>query len=126
MNKRIEVIESGFESGKLVLKGSSYDGDASALKAKGQILADSDHLAFIYILEDAEQFTYFSIPAGCWAEIEKARAGDLSVWASINQHELELEEFFNELRELVQNIAGNANYGDEMEGKVSEVFASLA
>ncbi|AZB42381.1 hypothetical protein CEF21_08800 [Bacillus sp. FJAT-42376] len=126
MNKRIEVKEVSSESEKLMLIADAYDGEAQQLEAKGQILADSDRIAFIYILENPEHFTYLSIPAAYWPHLEKARKESASVWARINETDIELEHFCAELEELVQNIAGNANYGDEMEGKVSEVFASLA
>ncbi|WP_338781099.1 hypothetical protein [Metabacillus sp. FJAT-52054] len=124
MNNKIEVVEASVEEEKLVLTGNSYNGEASELEANGQILADSDNLAFVYILENPEHFTYLSIPAAHWPEVEKARTASLTVWARINEQEIELEHFFEELDELVQNIAGNANYGEEMEGKVSEVFAT--
>ncbi|MTH53228.1 hypothetical protein GKZ89_07360 [Bacillus mangrovi] len=123
MNKRIEVIEAAEREGKLLLYAEKYDGHADRLEAKGQILADSDQLAFIYILEDPEHFTYVSISPDYWQHLEHARQNSVSVWAVINEEELELLSFHEELTELVQNISGNANYGDEMEGRVSGIFA---
>ena len=122
MNKRIELTEATIENNRLILQPASLSIGVEALKANGQMLVDSDQLSFIYILESADEFVYAGLPHTIWTKLKEAKDKDLPVILQINENEIELTDLVPELNYLLENIKGNANYGDEMENKVVEVF----
>lgn len=122
MNTRIELTEATIENNKLILQPASFPIEVGELKAKGQMLVDSDQLAFIYILESVDEFVYAGLPHTIWRKLKEAKDKGLHVILQINENEIELTDFFPELNYLIDNIKGNANYGDEMENKVVELF----
>jgi hypothetical protein len=122
MNKRIELTEATIENNRLILQPASLLIEVEALKANGQMLVDSDQLSFIYILESADEFVYAGLPHTIWTKLKEAKDKDLPVILQINENEIELTDLVPELNYLLENIKGNANYGDEMENKVVEVF----
>lgn len=122
MKKRIEVIEAVQKEDQLILHTETYKDEAKNLQATGQLLADSDQLSFIYMLDSGEDFIYLSIQASHWPMLEKALKSELPVYALMDREMILLENFNDELQYLTENIKDNANYGDEMEQKVTEVF----
>ncbi|MBM7604063.1 hypothetical protein FS935_12575 [Metabacillus litoralis] len=122
MNKRIELTKANINNKTLVLEPESTHSEFGELKAKGQMLVDSDHLAFIYILDSSDAFVYASLPHSIWSELRTAKEDNLPVIAKIGDQELELVELSDELTYLLGNIKDNANYGEEMENKVVEAF----
>jgi hypothetical protein len=123
MNKRIELTEAVIDNNQLVLKPVSLPAGLENLVAKGQMLVDSDQLAFIYILETADEFVYAGLPHTIWTNLKEAKDKQLDVIAKINEQEIRLVDFFDELEYLLENIKGNANYGEDMEKKVVELFS---
>ena len=122
MNTRIELTEATIENNRLILQPASLSIEAGQLKAKGQMLVDSDQLTFIYILESPDEFVYAGLPHTIWTKLKEAKEKDLPVILQINENEIELTDIVPELNYLLENIKGNANYGDEMENKVVELF----
>ncbi|MCM3761896.1 hypothetical protein M3212_14060 [Alkalihalobacillus oceani] len=96
---------------------------AQALKAGERMLVDSDQLAFIYILEDEEQFYYLSFPQPTWSNLHEiyTQGAGLSVNLE-NGVTVKLSGLAEELAFLTENIKGNSNYGEELENAVEEVF----
>jgi len=92
------------------------------LKPSGRMLVDSDSLAFVYILENEDNFTYVSLPSSIWEDLKKVINGELRTVLLLGEKEIVLEGIIEELQYLISNIEGNANYGEEMVGKVEEVF----
>ncbi len=123
MRTRIEVKEALFDNDRLVLK-PEIKHNLEGLAAGRRVLADSDQLSFIYILEDRDEFTYISLPKKTWPMLKEAFDSKTPVVLMSGENELELHDFHVELAELVENISGNANYGDEMEQEVTEVFGN--
>jgi Family of unknown function (UPF0738) len=123
MNNRIELTEAIIEKNNLILKTEAIPANINSLKAKGQMLVDSDHLAFIYILETEDEFVYAGLPHTIWTKLKEANEKNLHVILKINEVEIELVAFFDELNYLLENIKDNANYGEEMENKVVELFS---
>jgi hypothetical protein len=123
MNKRFELTEATIENNTLILQPASLKIEIGDLEAKGQMLVDSDQMAFIYILETADQFVYAGLPYTVWTKLKEAKEKDLNVIAKIKEQEIELVNLFDELDDLLENIKGNANYGEEMENKVVELFS---
>jgi hypothetical protein len=122
MNKRIELTKATIENNRLILQPASSSIEVEELKAKGQMIVDSDQLAFIYILESADAFVYAGLPHTIWTKLKEAKDKSLDVILQINEKEIELTDIFPELNYLLENIRGNANYGDEMEKQVVELF----
>jgi hypothetical protein len=123
MNKRIELTKAMIDNNSLILYPESNSIEIHGLQAKGQMLVDSDKLAFIYILETADEFVYAGLPHTIWTELREAKDKGLKVILKIKEQSLELIDLFDELDYLLENIKGNANYGEEMEKKVVELFS---
>ncbi|WP_070119730.1 hypothetical protein [Bacillus marinisedimentorum] len=123
MRTRIEVKEALFENDRLVLQ-PEIKHNLEGLAPGRRVLADSDQLSFIYILEDQEEFVYISLPKHIWPMLKEAFGRKAPVILTSDENELELSDFHVELAELVENISGNANYGEEMEQEVTEIFGN--
>ncbi|KXG10187.1 hypothetical protein AT864_01748 [Anoxybacillus sp. P3H1B] len=89
---------------------------------KRYMLVDSDLLSFVYIIEAGDEFIYIAIPQPVWPEVKQALHQPLSVFLQCGAAKMELPGFQEELAYLVDNIEGNANYGEEMEKAVKDVF----
>jgi hypothetical protein len=123
MNKRIELTKAAIENNNLILQPASLPTEIEEVEAKGQMLVDSDQLAFIYILETDNEFVYAGLPHTVWPKLKEAKDKDLKVILKIKEQDIELVDLFDELEYLIENIKGNANYGEEMENKVVELFS---
>lgn len=122
MQQRFEVDDVQLVSGVVKLS-TKEDISVSQLQATGRMLVDSDNLAFIYILEYEDQYIYMSIPHHVWADLKQVdREGNI-VKLNVNNEQVELTSFKEELAYLIENIKGNANYGDEMVEKIEAVFS---
>ncbi|KPC98746.1 hypothetical protein LR69_03081 [Geobacillus sp. BCO2] len=93
-----------------------------ACAPKRHMLVDSDALAFAYILETDDRFLYVMIPKPWWPELKAALDAKEPVWLRCGERTLELEQFHDELSYLLENIRGNANYGEALEQAVQDVF----
>jgi hypothetical protein len=91
-------------------------------KPKNHMLVDSDKIAFIYILETDEDFIYVVIPYQFWTDIKQVLTDNIPIFLQSGTIELELTNFKEELTYLIENIDGNANYGEQMEQAVKEIF----
>ncbi|MED3647312.1 hypothetical protein P4475_10995 [Halalkalibacterium halodurans] len=96
---------------------------AKQLQATERMLVDSDDHAFVYVLEDEETFFYLRFPEATWTVLKEGMNSGKEVVAHLNQETLiTCHNFYNELRYLIDNIAGNGNYGEEMERAVQNAF----
>lgn len=124
MKRRIEVMDAIHKEGNIYLQTDSVLEENNNIRPTGQMLVDSDQLAFIYVLDNGEDFVYLSVKEGLWPSLKKALEQTLPVYAVINNEEILLDNLYEELSYLTENIKDNANYGNEMEQKVVEVFHS--
>lgn len=92
------------------------------IKAGDRMLAHSDELAFIYILEKDDEFIYLVLPSIIWGDLKQALDQQSKVFLKGENQDLELTSFENELSYLIENIEGNSNYGNEMVKKVEEIL----
>ncbi len=92
------------------------------LKASGQMLVDSDHLSFVYLMETEEGYTYIMISNKVWKELKVALTNNVSVFLSNKKERILLTSFQEELSYLIDNIKGNSNYGEQMVAEVEAVF----
>ncbi|HWO98474.1 MAG TPA: hypothetical protein VNM45_19505 [Bacillus sp. (in: firmicutes)] len=122
MQKRIEVIESYIEQERLYLAAQPFEGEIKEIRDASQMITDSDNISFIYIIDINDQFVYVSIPERNWSQLKEALDHEYGVYLKLNDHTLQLEGFLDELHYLVENIEGNANYGEKMVSAVEEIF----
>jgi len=122
MRKKIFIEEVKKGDNKLLLIPKAHSFQLEKAKAKNYMLADSDELAFIYILEIEEEFIYVSIPSSLWEELKEAIDQNVPMFLFDGPVMLELTGMIEELSYLIENIDGNANYGEEMEKAVRQAF----
>ncbi|MBM7659738.1 hypothetical protein JOC85_000505 [Bacillus mesophilus] len=122
MQKRIEIKDVEWREEELFLYPKPIELDGSSLKAAERVLVDSDQLAFVYILEASDEYVYLSISHTFWPHLKKVLTESTPVKLVIEKHVIELQGLQSEVSELIQNIEGNSNYGDEMVKQVESVF----
>ncbi|MBT2573806.1 hypothetical protein J7E26_07555 [Bacillus sp. ISL-51] len=120
MQKRIEIQNASLSEDGLRLE-CGEDVSGAGRKASGQMLVDSDHFAFVYILESADSFEYVIIKENVWPSLKEARDQRKPAILMAGDETVELSGLHEELDYLLENIKDNANYG-EMEEKVKRVF----
>ncbi|WP_456275850.1 UPF0738 family protein [Bacillus sp. AK128] len=125
MQKRISIEKIEWKEEELLLISSPVDLNGSSIKAAERVLVDSDQLAFVYILELVDEYVYLSLSRNIWPELKKVLESHYPVKLIMGEQEIELIGLEMELDELVQNIEGNTNYGDEMVKEVESVFNVL-
>ncbi|MFI8577153.1 hypothetical protein ACIGEL_15710 [Rossellomorea aquimaris] len=121
MRKIVQFKHTTYENGTLYLHTDQAD-LLQGTKAAGQIIADSDRYAFVYLAENEEEYVYLYLEESIWDELKKALQDKSAVIAKSDDYSLELDQFTEELDYLVTNIEGNGNYGDEMVKKVESIF----
>jgi hypothetical protein len=120
MNRKINIINAAMtEKNELLLETEQ---DINGLKANEQMLVDSDNLAFVYIAESNEEYTYIVLSERIWGTMSEALAAGAEAYLSNGSGRLALPQFREELSYLIENIKGNSNYGDEMVAKVEAAF----
>ncbi|WP_078548051.1 UPF0738 family protein [Litchfieldia alkalitelluris] len=122
MQNRIEVSTSTLKDNTLEFQLVDNNIEISSMKVTGQMLVDSDNLSFIYIVETNDEYVYLSFPTSVWGSLRKLIEDKLIPVLRQNGQEIVLEGIAEELTYLVQNIEGNANYGEEMVSMVEETF----
>ena len=91
----------------------------------GRLFVDSDHFAFLYIVEENGEFSYLRFGEGVWpALVEVVRHGKEPL-LSLGDRTLELDGFHEELESLLYNIEGNINYGEEFVARVEAAFQAI-
>ncbi|WP_066166237.1 hypothetical protein MHH70_07840 [Metasolibacillus sp. FSL H7-0170] len=92
------------------------------IQPTGQVIVDSDNMAFIYIVEDEGTYSYLSFPQTTWPAlvqiVEKKRDPFLTP-------DLALSNFAEELEYLLWNIQDNENYGKAFVEAVEAQFTSI-
>lgn len=90
-----------------------------------QVLADSDSLAFIYLVEEGEGYSYLQYPQELWSELVQLIKSELNPYLVMEQQKLELIDFTEELKALLFNIKGNDNYGLDFVKAVEKTFEEI-
>jgi hypothetical protein len=121
MRKKIHISSATIEGNYLLLH---VDSKISVLNMipKEQILVDSDQLAFVYIVEVENEYTYLVLQEELWGTLKEALEKNLSVFLTNDEEKQLLSMFTEELHYLIDNIKGNSNYGEEMVEKVESSF----
>ena len=99
--------------------------EKAVFKATGQVLADSDAQAFIYIVEENEQYSYLAFQYDTWESLLYYLKQQQDPVVVIQNESMILTDFCEELQSLVFNIEGNSNYGEQFVEMVEAVFAPV-
>ncbi|WP_413379689.1 hypothetical protein [Alkalihalobacillus sp. 1P02AB] len=116
-------FEKNNETVTLILEEAIDEQLAAELKDGERMLVDSDQLAFIYILEGSTQFYYATIQQELWKDLAGIHRQEQRVDVKLTDKvTVELTALHHELSYLLENIAGNGNYGEELEKVVVSEF----
>ena len=97
----------------------------SHVQAIGQVLADSDNEAFLYIIEENDTYSYISFGQELWPQFMQMILAEQKAFLQLEDGALELVGLVEELKMLLYNIEGNSNYGEKFVQAVEETFAQL-
>jgi hypothetical protein len=129
MKKRYEVSSSSQLNGQLnlILPDTLPMEEAKKLMPTGNMLVDSDNNALIYILENDEDYIYIALQESVWSQIQEASEKDDNIELLIpikddQDYQIGLDGLKSELAFLKDNVADNANYGEELVNKFTKVF----
>ncbi|SDH72020.1 hypothetical protein SAMN05192534_11019 [Alteribacillus persepolensis] len=93
----------------------------NALEDGMRMLADSDALTFVYVLDSDDAFVQLRLPKQVWPALKEAYEKQWNV-SVLGPSELPLEHFHTEMAYMLDNIPGNGNYGSLMVEAVEETF----
>jgi hypothetical protein len=119
MKKIIAIISATFKENKLWL---TVNESLKGLQPAEQILVDSEHYSFIYLMEDLADYTYITLQEDLWPALKTALDQKISIWATFKEEQIELTNLIDELEYIISNIKGNSNYGKEMVTRVEKLF----
>lgn len=122
MQKRIEITHTSWNEEQLLLQADSVSFSLEQVAASNKMLVDSDNLSFIYILETPSEFIYVSLKDTYWQNVKKAMEEKKAIVLVVDKVALLLTNIEEELGYLIENIKDNANYGEEMEKRVNDIF----
>lgn len=90
-----------------------------------KVIADSDHKTFIYIVEEAGEYSYLSFDESVWSALVSMLKNEEDPFLTLGEKTVELTNFYEELQALIFNIEGNGNYGDRFVSAVEEAFKEI-
>ncbi|PYZ97736.1 hypothetical protein CR205_03845 [Alteribacter lacisalsi] len=129
MTRQWTISELERKGGALVVRAETKETKPAleTLEAGRRMLADSDAKTLIYVIEDDSSFTYIRFPSASWEALQDVRPEGLPVILELLSSDkssvsLPLEDFWAEVDYLVENIEGNANYGEDMIEAVEKAF----
>lgn len=95
------------------------------IKAGGQMITDSDSLAFVYLLEGDNEFHYLKFGQDVWPLLVNTLKATEDPVLQIGDKRVVLEKFKEELEMLIFNIEGNDNYGENFVQAVEIAFKEI-
>ncbi|TDM12440.1 hypothetical protein [Macrococcus lamae] len=87
------------------------------VRPAGQLLTDSDHFQFVYLLDDGAVYHHLRFVQETWQMMKEYKDWNWMLYGTI-----ELDRFNEEFAMLLENIEGNHNYGKSFVERVEEVF----
>lgn len=114
-----------FEDGNLYFSLNESHGEIQ-IQPAGQVLTDSDSIAFIYVVDEGNEYGYLQFPKKVWSALVMILKTKKDPLLRFNNGEsILLHNFANELEMLVFNIQGNGNYGEAFVQAVEETFKEI-
>ncbi|OXS75096.1 hypothetical protein [Domibacillus enclensis] len=101
---------------------SEEEVEVTHLQPVNQVITDSDAAAFVYLAEAEPGYVYLYIHENTWVDVKKALDENHPIVAVGTDGTFMLQSFHEEMNDLIVNIEGNSNYGEEMVEKVERVF----
>ncbi|MEK4522834.1 hypothetical protein NSQ95_05245 [Psychrobacillus sp. FSL W7-1457] len=95
------------------------------IKAGGQMITDSDSLAFVYLLEGDSEYHYLKFGQDVWPLLVNTLKATEDPILQIGDQRVVLVKFKEELEMLIFNIEGNDNYGAEFAQAVENAFKEI-
>ncbi len=96
-----------------------------SIQASGQMLVDSDGMAFVYLLEDNTGYQYLKFGQEVWPLLVSALKAEDDPTIQFGSQRIVLHNFKEELKSLVYNIEGNDNYGEDFSQAVELTFKEI-
>ncbi|MBO8178114.1 MAG: hypothetical protein H0Z31_11735 [Bacillus sp. (in: Bacteria)] len=121
MRKKVHIQTATIENSTLTLQPTEPV-SLNDMVPSGQMIVDSDELAFVYLVKEQNEYTYIYLHETIWSQLKEAMEQQLQVKIVSNHEEIVLENAVEELQYLVANIEGNGNYGEKMVEKVEHIF----
>ncbi|GEK34293.1 hypothetical protein KSI01_18260 [Kurthia sibirica] len=97
----------------------------SSWKPAGRVITDSDDLAFIYTIDENDAFSYLVFKQPLWNSLVAVIESETDPVVVVEDQQIVLTGFFDEIQSLIYNIEGNSNYGDTFVTAVENVFAAI-
>lgn len=97
----------------------------SQLQPTGQVLADSDQEAILYLIDENDTYNYVSFGPSSWPQLAHMIVSDQKAFLKVEDGLLELTDFAQELKALLYNIEGNSNYGEAFVQAIEQTFADF-
>ena len=110
---------------KLFTFSVNENAEQHKMKPAGQLIADSDHYAFVYLCDAGDAYAYIRFEPVVWPALVEVLKQEKDPTLHIGEQSCTLLHFFEELQMLVYNIEGNSNYGDEFVRIVEHAFAQI-
>lgn len=95
------------------------------IQPAGQVLTDSDNCSFIYLVEEGESYSYLSFPEVLWPYLVELLKLNEDPFLRLENGQIKLHNFTDELQMLIYNIKGNDNYGTEFVEAVEQSFQEI-
>ncbi|MDQ0298839.1 hypothetical protein J2S78_001259 [Salibacterium salarium] len=123
MEHVLTVTEIIREGNKLYLKPIEDwpESEWEKLEDGGRMLADSDALTLVYVLESVESFVQLRMPKQVWPHLKEASDQQLEIILE-GPSNIRLDQFQREMAYILDNVPGNGNYGSAMVEAVEEAF----
>jgi len=115
-------VDSGSQNGseiRFLLKEEPLNLDVTA---GGQLITDSDNMAFVYLMDSQDGYTYVQFPKIVWPLLAVSLSSNQEPKIAWGESDIQLTNFREELEMLIFNIEGNHNYGAEFTEAVEEAF----
>lgn len=93
------------------------DKSTEGLTEVGQMIVDSDHFSFVYLMDNGSTFSYLIFVQETWSMLHEHKDKQIIINDTIK-----LTQFRDELEYLLDNIEGNSNYGNDFVSAVEETF----
>lgn len=119
------LVKKVHENGNDILFLLEEETDRQAGTPAMKMITDSEELAFVYLLDEDEGYTYIHFPKETWPYMAKALESGNDPHLMWNDEKLPLRGFVEELTMLVYNIEGNDNYGEAFTTAVEQEFEAF-
>ena len=120
--RKTYIVDSGSQNGseiRFLLQEEPLNLDVTA---GGQLITDSDNMAFVYLMDNQDGYTYVQFPKIVWPLLAVSLSSNQDPKIAWGESDIQLTNFREELEMLIFNIEGNHNYGAEFTEAVEEAF----